>query len=500
MFKRNLLANFLGKGWLALVQLLFVPYYTKFLGIEAYGLVSFFTLLTVLGCLVDSGLGTHLSRELARFSALSFPSQEFRNLVRTTEVLFWSLSCFLGAVIFFCATPIAQYWFKLNALDVKTVELSLRFMGLFFALQLPFSLYNNALQGLQRQVLPNILTAVLATFRAVGAVLVLKYIDPSPVLFFAWQALMALVHTAIIRFLLLISLPKSVSPPKFEKKYLLMGRVFAGQVTLLTIIGVFLTYSDKIVLSKLLPLENFGYYSLSATLATGLYLVIHPIFSSYYPLFSQACAQENYVGLKELHHQNSQITATILFPVALILIFFSYEILFAWTGSETIALNCHLVSKLLTLGTMLNGITHVFYLIQLASGKLKWPLYSGIVTLVVQVPLLIFTVHRWGTLGAGGVWILTNCIGFFCAKYSVHSKVLKGEGKPWFLQDFLKPFLTALAAVTLGRIVFPEGMNRMTTCYWLGLLFAGVLSVSVFFSPICRSWISEIFKPRTANS
>ena len=45
MLKRNLIANYLGQGWTALMGLAFIPLYIKYLGIEAYGLIGIFALL-----------------------------------------------------------------------------------------------------------------------------------------------------------------------------------------------------------------------------------------------------------------------------------------------------------------------------------------------------------------------------------------------------------------------------------------------------------------------
>ena len=46
MLKRNLIANYNGQGWTALMGLAFVPLYSKYLGIESYGLIGLFAVLT----------------------------------------------------------------------------------------------------------------------------------------------------------------------------------------------------------------------------------------------------------------------------------------------------------------------------------------------------------------------------------------------------------------------------------------------------------------------
>ena len=60
--KRNLVANFIGRGWYALMSLAFVPVYIKYMGIEAYGLVGVFATLQALFSLLDFGLSTTMFR------------------------------------------------------------------------------------------------------------------------------------------------------------------------------------------------------------------------------------------------------------------------------------------------------------------------------------------------------------------------------------------------------------------------------------------------------
>ena len=56
MLKRNLIANYLGQGWTALMGLAFVPLYIQYLGIEAYGLIGLFAVLQAWLALLDMGL------------------------------------------------------------------------------------------------------------------------------------------------------------------------------------------------------------------------------------------------------------------------------------------------------------------------------------------------------------------------------------------------------------------------------------------------------------
>ena len=62
----NLVANFAGQGWTAIMVLAFVPLYLKFLGIEAYGLIGFYAMLQAAFQILDLGLSQTINREMAR--------------------------------------------------------------------------------------------------------------------------------------------------------------------------------------------------------------------------------------------------------------------------------------------------------------------------------------------------------------------------------------------------------------------------------------------------
>jgi O-antigen/teichoic acid export membrane protein len=69
LLKRNVIANYLGQGWPALMGLAFIPLYIRYLGVEAWGLVGFMSMMQAWLTLLDMGLTPTLSREMARFKA-----------------------------------------------------------------------------------------------------------------------------------------------------------------------------------------------------------------------------------------------------------------------------------------------------------------------------------------------------------------------------------------------------------------------------------------------
>ena len=59
--RKNIIANYSGKTWAAVVNLACIPFYIKYMGMEAYGLVGFFALLPVVSRITQlAGRMTHM--------------------------------------------------------------------------------------------------------------------------------------------------------------------------------------------------------------------------------------------------------------------------------------------------------------------------------------------------------------------------------------------------------------------------------------------------------
>src|SRR5574341_269746 len=150
--KRNTLANFIGKGWTAVVSIVLVPVYINLMGVEAYGLVGIFMTLQVISNLLDMGLSPTLSREVARLSVLPEKVQETRDLVRTIEIIQWALAGGIALIAVPLSYFIAHYWVDAKTLSTAMIQQAVMIMGLVTALQFLFAYYSGGLLGLQKQV------------------------------------------------------------------------------------------------------------------------------------------------------------------------------------------------------------------------------------------------------------------------------------------------------------------------------------------------------------
>ena len=82
----NLLANYFGQGWAAVMALAFMPLYIDLLGIEAFGLIGFYITIQMLLSVFDFGITPTLNRQMARFRAGEIESNLIKSLLSTLEI------------------------------------------------------------------------------------------------------------------------------------------------------------------------------------------------------------------------------------------------------------------------------------------------------------------------------------------------------------------------------------------------------------------------------
>ncbi|MDH5761908.1 MAG: oligosaccharide flippase family protein [Nitrospinota bacterium] len=485
--RSNILANFAGKGWTALMALVFVPIYIDFIGIEAYGLVGIFLSLLALSTILDLGLSTSLNKELAHMSVHKENiAQDMNNMVRTLELVYWALAILIAGIIALSAPLLTEYWLSPKLLTEEQVFQAIVLMGLAIACQWPVTLYSGGLMGLQQQVKHNLILVVFSSLRAVGAIMVLWLISPTIQAFFIWQLIVSLLQTIATRITLKMCLPYSKFAGQFEFSLLKKLWRFAAGMTFISILAILLTQLDKIILSKMLSLEMFGYYTLGAMVATSVYVMVLPIQSALFPRFSQLVSKGDDKELGRLYHQSCQWVSLAVLPVAGLIALFSKQILLLWTGDQDIVTHTHALVSLLTIGSSLNAMMQLPYSLQLSHGWTKLALYMNLASVAVLIPCMAYLTSLYGAIGAAMVWVLLNAGYVLIGIQLMHRRLLKAEKWNWYLQDFATPLAGVLVVALPAYLWHPELNNVFAQLCWLVLTFISSLFMAALLTPVSR--------------
>jgi O-antigen/teichoic acid export membrane protein len=481
----NMIANLSGSVIAAVLSLAFIPLYIRYLGIGGYGLVGFFVTLQIVFSLFNLGLGMTLVRELATMTGAPGRNGEARDLVRTLEIIYWAMAVVVGAIIAASAPYIAEYWVKSAVLPPNVVQRSITLMGIAIALQWPSALYMGGLDGLQRQVLSNWILIAMTLVRSGGAVLVLALVSPTVPAYFVWQAASGLLHTLLSGLVVWRLLPPWSERPAFRGDLLRGVFRFAAGMVGIGVMATLLTQADKVVLSKVLTLEDFGYYTLAYTVGASLYRLTSPVTTAIFPRLTQVATHEP-DRLPDLYHRSAQVLSVALLPAAAVMIVFTPELLLMWTGSALTAEKASTTARLLIAGTALNGCMNMPYLVQLAHGWTSLTLTINAVAVAILIPGAYFAATHFGGVGAASIWLILNLGYVFFGVQPMYQRYLRKERMQWYVVDIGVPLAVSVVVAMTARALWIEGLSRLAQAGMIVVVSSCTLSAAALATPAVR--------------
>jgi O-antigen/teichoic acid export membrane protein len=454
--KQNILANYASQIYVTVIGIVMVPLYIRYLGTEAYGLVGFFAMLQVWFQVLDMGLTPTMARESARFNGGAIGATQLRRLLRAMEGIFVGIAM-LGAIgLAACSGMIAERWLKVQQLPIQEVQLSIALIAVIVALRWVSGLYRGAITGFEKLVWLGGFNIVFATVRFVLVIPFFIYVGATPTKFFAYQLLLA-----IIELLVLVMQTYRLLPPMngrhgvpWQWDALRDVVKFSISISLASLAWVMATQADKLLLSKLLPLTEYGYFTLVALVAGGILAVSSPISGALLPRLTKLNAAGNFAGLLEIYRLATQLVVAVAVPAALVLCLFPDKVLWAWTGNPVLMEKVAPVLTLYSLGSCISVIAAFPYYLQYAKGNLQLHLLGSLLFVMVSIPILIYTAGSLGMVGAGWAWLLSNVLYFSLWVPLISSKFAPGFYWSWVVMDVLVTSVPAIVLAFAVRMFF----------------------------------------------
>jgi len=314
-------------------------------------------------------------------------------------------------------------------------------------------------------------------------------VSPTIQAFLLWQFGISIINAFLFALFLWRSLPRSENKAEFQTQLLRGIWRFTAGMSGISILSVILTQLDKIILSKLLSLEMFGYYALASLVAMSLGRIFTPVFYSIYPRFTQLVSINDLDELKRLYHKSCQFIAVLILPVAVVIALFSYEVILLWTQNPITAEKTHIIVSVMICGTALNGLMNPPYALQLAFGWTRLPFYANLISVILFVPLTILIVTFFGAIGGAIAWLVLN-IGYVIFWIPVmHKRLLLKEKWRWYWQDVCLPLVACTFVAGLGRVFVREPISQYMMLIYLIIVSVLTLGLTAIATPVTRSWL-----------
>jgi O-antigen/teichoic acid export membrane protein len=493
--KKNTIANFVGLIYSTSIGIVVLPLYLQYLGAEAFGLVGFFTVLQSWMQLLDMGMSPMLSRQSAYTRGQGKNYLVLKKLLRSLELIVLSLAIVIALSIAAGSTWIANTWLNVSSIDLMKVTYCIVLMGVMIGLRLLASLYRSGIQGIENQVWLNVANVILVTVKFIGALLLLHYITQDIVYFFVYQLLISIIELMVLATMFYSSLPptEKVGVGFFWDSIKPM-LPFAGGIAYTAGIWVLFTQLDKIILSNVLPLSEYGYFTLVAVIATGITQLSSPISKAILPRMTNLLSQNKEREMLLIYRKSTQFMTVIMLPLAGMIALFSTELLYVWTGDKMAAEWAGPILFWFALGNGILAISAFQFYLQFAHGKLKMHVIYNTISAIIQIPLIIFVAFEYGALGVGLVWFTLRLLSFVVWTPIVHSKFAPGIHWPWILKDIGPIFIsTTLFLFLASRMNFTlDEMHRLNTFLVLTCIGLSALLVNVFVSKAGRELVFSI--------
>lgn len=487
----NLSANFLGTGVAAVISLVSAPLLFKGLGKEAYGLVGVYILLQGLTPMFDLGLTPGLARAVAWHRG-SGERGHVRTLVHLSRWPMYLLALTFGMGLFLVSGPLAERWINASGLPASSVAYSLTLMACALAVRMVAGLDRATLIALEWQVPVNIAQTLAVALRTLGALYFVQVSDTGVLGFFAVQVPISIAELAWYRLLLARALNVPAQP--IRRAELNAHAKFGIGVAGLGLVWLVTLQVDKLALSRLLSLAEYGSYSLAVHIASAVLIVSGPVQAAVLPRLTRLLSSGNEGEARTLYGLATAILIALAAGIIVAVCIGGAALAALVGGGERHGAGIATVALVYAVGNAAIIVSGLAYQLQNARGRLGLHTIGTVLQACIQVPVLLFVAERYGALATAVAFAVLNC-GFLVLWVPwVHNRFLPGGHGSWLRNDFLPPVLAAAvtglvlasclsashgpgllqlllsaaaaAATLLAALAGHGGMRRYATSWW----------------------------------
>ncbi|MDT8922064.1 oligosaccharide flippase family protein [Pseudomonas taiwanensis] len=480
--KKNIIANYVSQIYVALIGVLILPIYIKYMGAESYGLIGFFTMLQAWFAVLDLGLTPTIGRETARFRAGRMSAVEYRRLFRALSAIFLVIAVLGGGSLLIMAKAIVNQWLSFRLLAQEEVVFSVQIMAICVALRWMGGLYRGVINGNERLVWLSLFNMFVASLRFLAVFASMYFYGFTATVFFVHQLLVAAIEYLGLLVMTRHLLPSlgngedsvgwSIAPVKPLLK-------FSLSIAFTSSVWVLVTQSDKLVLSGILPLAEYGHFTLAVLVAGGIMVLSGPVSNALLPRMARLYAENKAIELIDLYRRSTRFIAMIIGSVSIVLAMCAKPLLIIWTGDLELASTASPILTLYAWGNGFLALAAFPYYLQYAKGNLKYHLVGSMITVGVLIPAMVFSASKFGGIGAGWAWLLVNALFFFIWVTYTHYRLEPGLQWRWLGLDCMRTLVPT--ALVVWGVVSVMSFSNMRWVALLQVSGVGVVALIVSF-------------------
>ena len=225
---------------------------------------------------------------------------------------------------------------------------------------------------------------------------------------------------------------------------------------------------DKLALSHVMPLAEFGVFGLVVSICGGIAMVVPPFVQAFQPRLTTLLAQ----GRREEFIHVYRLSAAVIpgpggraLPGAIAAR--PEWVVYVWTGGRELGVRLAPVLSLYAAGSGVAAFLFVPVLLQYAQGLVRLHVIGNLVFAVAWIPAAVWAAFAYGPLATGMVWLAGTLIYLSIWVPIIHRRLLSPDERRGGLDDgvWLKGGLLA-AVLAASRLIVIGDMSREPPLWW----------------------------------
>jgi len=228
--------------------------------------------------------------------------------------------------------------------------------------------------------------------------------------------------------------------------------------------------SDKVIVSKLLPVGLFGFYGFAYSVVSKATLLTSAVAQAAFPSFSSLFKMGGRVSMMSQYRKLQDLLCFGLVPL-LAIIPFAVLPVFGFIFNSEVAKMLLLPITFLTLGFYMNGALNVPYVFSLAVGKPNISAKSNFLALFIVLPVTCILIYFLGLTGAGFSWVFYHLFAYSYAVPRICSECLEISVWKWYghiIKIFALIILTYGLAWTINEFIGNHSIFSLSLAYVIG--------------------------------
>jgi O-antigen/teichoic acid export membrane protein len=441
---KNIIYNVAGQGLVLVLTLVAVRFIFRRLGDDVFGIIFFnLVLTTVLVAALELGVSATIVREVS--SHFDNDRDYVKALIGTASFLYWGIGLALVVVIWVTAPLLVTHWVNLTTLAPDTAATILRILSATALVALPKTLYTSIFRGRQMMSLNNTIDVATSAAQQAGTLLLLLA-GAGVFVVAAWISTSLILGTIAYVVVAGRLMGWATLKPAFSLEVVMRTIGFTGHMTVISITSLIHTQAAQVIVSKLLPIAEFGFFGFASSMVSRANFVTTAVAQAAFPSLASLYAAGDRPSLLRQYQKLHDLVCYGTLPFFTGLCFVAFPV-YTYVFTAGVAERLLLPTAFLALGIWMNATITIPYMLSVAMGRPQMAARLNLYALAIVLPVSTILIIRFGIAGASLSMVVYDLVAYLYLMPRICRICLQSPAGAWYVH-VLK--VIVLGAATYG--------------------------------------------------